>query len=44
MNDFQFSIPRLHTERLVLRAPALSDLDVLAAFYASTRSAFVGAR
>ncbi|MBT9384759.1 GNAT family N-acetyltransferase [Pseudooceanicola sp. CBS1P-1] len=35
-------IPRLETARLVLRGPEARDLDVLAAFYASERSAFVG--
>jgi len=35
-------IPRLETERLILRAPASSDLDAEAAFFASERSHFVG--
>lgn len=37
-----FSAPELQTERLVLRAPNLSDFDALAAFYASPRASFVG--
>ncbi|WP_299773456.1 GNAT family N-acetyltransferase [uncultured Tateyamaria sp.] len=37
-----FSAPTLETERLILRAPELSDFDALAAFYASPRSSFVG--
>ncbi|MCA0922130.1 GNAT family N-acetyltransferase [Pseudooceanicola nanhaiensis] len=36
------TIPTLTTERLTLRAPALSDFDTLTAFYASDRSKFVG--
>ena len=35
-------IPVIRTERLILRAPHEGDLDVLAAFYASERSHFVG--
>ncbi|WP_147110594.1 GNAT family N-acetyltransferase [Tateyamaria sp. syn59] len=37
-----FSTPTLETERLILRAPALTDFDVLADFYASPRAEFVG--
>lgn len=36
------NIPVLETERLVLRAPEAGDLDAVAAFYASPRSAFAG--
>jgi RimJ/RimL family protein N-acetyltransferase len=36
------AIPTLRTERLILRAPDLSDLDGMAAFYASDHSRFVG--
>ena len=35
-------IPVLETPRLTLRAPALSDLETLTAFYASERSHMVG--
>ena len=35
-------IPTLETERLRLRAPAIADFEVAAAFYASERSRFVG--
>ncbi|MBY5934563.1 GNAT family N-acetyltransferase [Tateyamaria omphalii] len=37
-----FSAPKLETERLILRAPDLSDFDALADFYTSPRAAFVG--
>jgi len=37
-----FSAPTLETERLILRAPDLSDFDAMAAFYASPRAEFVG--
>ncbi|GGX44206.1 GNAT family acetyltransferase [Tateyamaria omphalii] len=37
-----FSAPELETERLILRAPDLSDFDAFAAFYASPRASFVG--
>ena len=37
-----FNAPTLDTERLILRPPQLSDFDALAAFYASSRSQFVG--
>jgi RimJ/RimL family protein N-acetyltransferase len=36
------SIPEIQTERLVLRAPKMADLDRLTAFYASERSHIVG--
>lgn len=35
-------IPTLETERLILRAPALTDFEQLCAFYASERANFVG--
>lgn len=35
-------IPTLHTARLTLRAPRLSDFDAMLAFNASPRSAFLG--
>ena len=34
--------PVLDTERLTMRAPALSDLEALVTFYGSERAAFVG--
>ena len=36
------SVPRLETERLILRAPCAEDFPAFAAFYASDRSRFVG--
>lgn len=36
------AIPVLETERLILRAPRLSDLDALADFLASPRAQYVG--
>ncbi|WP_212525144.1 GNAT family N-acetyltransferase [Actibacterium sp. MT2.3-13A] len=36
------TIPRLETERLILRAPALQDFEAFADFYASERAHFVG--
>lgn len=42
MTATTFHIPTLTTERLVLRAPALSDADILAAFFASDHARFVG--
>jgi RimJ/RimL family protein N-acetyltransferase len=42
MTSTTIHIPTLETERLILRAPALSDFDALASFYASERSKFVG--
>ncbi|MFA3920289.1 GNAT family N-acetyltransferase [Ruegeria hyattellae] len=42
MNGTTLHIPTLETERLILRAPRLSDLDAYAAFCASPRSAGVG--
>ena len=35
-------IPRLETDRLILRAPAPQDFKPIAAFFASDRSRFVG--
>lgn len=36
------TIPRIDTERLILRAPETRDLDSVAAFYRSPRSFYVG--
>jgi RimJ/RimL family protein N-acetyltransferase len=36
------TIPRLETERLVLRAPKLSDFEHIAAYYTSPRSVWEG--
>ncbi|WP_037311251.1 GNAT family N-acetyltransferase [Ruegeria halocynthiae] len=44
MNAFAHHIPRLETERLILRAPSEADLDAEAEFYASDASEFVGGR
>ena len=38
----RFDTPTLETDRLLLRAPALQDLDAMTEFYASERSRFVG--
>ncbi len=38
----KFEAPTLETDRLLLRAPTLDDLEPMAAFYASERSRFVG--
>ena len=35
-------IPEIRTERLILRAPAMDDLEPFAAFLASDRARFVG--
>lgn len=35
-------IPTLETDRLILRAPVAADLDDMATFYTSPRSAFIG--
>ena len=35
-------IPEVQTDRLTLRAPRLTDLPALAAFFATDRSGFVG--
>ena len=35
-------IPQLETERLILRAPQIEDLDAMAQFFASPRSHSVG--
>ncbi|WP_299355044.1 GNAT family N-acetyltransferase [uncultured Shimia sp.] len=37
-----FAIPTVETDRLILRAPKLSDLPRMEAFFASKRSAYVG--
>ncbi len=42
MNLIEQHIPRLETERLILRAPSEADLDADAAFLASDASRFVG--
>ena len=36
------SIPQLETERLILRAPHMKDLDAMAQFFASPRSQSAG--
>ena len=36
------TIPTIETERLILRAPELSDFDVMCEFYASERATYVG--
>ncbi|ETX29983.1 GNAT family N-acetyltransferase [Roseivivax isoporae] len=36
------TVPEIETDRLVLRAPRLTDLDAFALFYADRRSHFVG--
>lgn len=38
------SIPTLHTERLILRAPSQADFAPMCAFYASDRATFVGGK
>ncbi|MGC9368152.1 MAG: GNAT family N-acetyltransferase [Paracoccaceae bacterium] len=42
MTASTITIPRLETERLILRAPTLQDFEVFADFYASERASFVG--
>lgn len=42
MTESVFHIPTLETERLLMRAPHLSDFEALATFYADKRSHFVG--
>ena len=42
MTGLELHIPVLTTERLRLRAPRMSDFDMLAAFLATGRSHFVG--
>ncbi|KUJ77509.1 GNAT family N-acetyltransferase [Ruegeria profundi] len=42
MNALTPHIPRLETERLILRAPSEADLDTEAEFFASEASRFVG--
>ena len=39
-----FEVPRIETERLILRAPDVSDFDACCAFYASDRATYVGGR
>ncbi|MEO3478717.1 GNAT family N-acetyltransferase [Phaeobacter sp. CAU 1743] len=36
------TIPTIETERLILRAPDMSDFDVMCEFYASERATYVG--
>jgi RimJ/RimL family protein N-acetyltransferase len=40
MSAARFTIPRLETERLVLRAPELADFEHWAAFFASERARY----
>lgn len=40
--DFTFTIPRLETENLVLRAYREADFDTFARFYETERSRFIG--
>ncbi|MEL7027000.1 MAG: GNAT family N-acetyltransferase [Pseudomonadota bacterium] len=42
MSETILRIPHLETERLIMRAPRLDDVEAWAAFYASERSSFVG--
>lgn len=42
MSSFTTTIPRLETDRLILREYRQSDFDDFAAFYATPRSRFVG--
>jgi len=42
MTTQSFHIPRLETDRLILRAPGPQDFEPIAAFYASERSHLVG--
>lgn len=42
MSSFTTAIPRLETERLILREYRQSDFDDFAAFYATPRSRFIG--
>lgn len=44
MTALMSCIPRLETERLLLRAPMAEDLGPLAAFFASDRARFVGGK
>lgn len=37
-----FTIPTVETERLILRAPAMKDLDAETSFWTSDRSSYVG--
>ena len=42
MSDTPFQIPELMTDRLILRAPRMSDYAAYADFYASDRAALIG--
>lgn len=42
MTSFNFDIPTIETERLILRAPLESDLDALEVFNQSERSHMIG--
>lgn len=42
MTESTFTIPRLETERLILRAYRQEDFDEFAAFYETSRSRFIG--
>ena len=42
MTSFNFDIPTIETERLILRAPLESDLDALEVFNQSERSHLIG--
>ena len=42
MSTFSITIPRIETERLLLRAYRRADFDVFAACYATPRSGFIG--
>ena len=42
MTSFNFDIPTIETERLILRAPLESDLDALEDFNQSERSHLIG--
>ncbi len=44
MTSATFSIPTLETDRLILRAPKLEDLDAECEFFASEQAEFVGGR
>jgi len=44
MTSTTFTIPTIETERLLLRAPKLSDLEPEAEFFASDRCAYVGGK
>lgn len=42
MTRLTVKIPEIHTDRMVLRAPAEADLDRVAAFFTSERSHIIG--